>query len=183
MEDTWNSQFSVKLDANNINKTLATIEQKWKTFEPNYPFTYSFFDQQFDALHQAEQSTATLIKWFTFLAILVTCLGLFALSTYAALQRRKEIGIRKVLGASIPNLVGMLSKDFLKLVVIALVVAAPIAWYFSNQWLQNFAYHIEVESWMFVVTAILSIFIAFATISIQSIKAALANPINSLRDE
>ena len=183
VEPTWYSQFSIKLEAEDITKTLATIEQKWKAFEPNHPFTYSFFDQQFDALHRSEAATAQLIKGFTLLAILVTCLGLFALSTYAAVRRRKEMGIRKVLGASVINIVGTLSKEFIVLVLLSFLLAIPLGWYFSDQWLQNFAYRIELGWWTFAIAILLSVVIAFLSVGYQSFKVAIANPIKSLRTE
>lgn len=183
MQPSWHSQFSLKLEAQNINKTLAQVEQKWNSFEPNYPFTYSFFDQQFEALHREEETTAQMIKGFTILAIFVTCLGLFALSTYLAMQRKKEIGIRKVLGATTIGIIGMLSKDYLKLVLISFIVGAPIAWFFTSQWLENFAYSIQVDWKVFAIAILLAASFAFLTVSIQSIRAAYSNPVNSLRSD
>ncbi|MDX1941602.1 MAG: ABC transporter permease [Saprospiraceae bacterium] len=179
----WRAQFSVKLSTNEISGTLQQMEQVWKKFEPNYPFAYEFFDEQFASLHDAEARTANVIRWFTFVAILITCFGLFGLSTYMAVQRTKEIGIRKVLGASVSSIVLLLSKDFLKLVVIGFVIAVPLAYYATNNWLQDFAYRINLNGWLFGMAGALAIVIAFITISFQSIRAAVANPVKSLRDE
>ena len=150
---------------------------------PGKPFDYSFMDEDFNKLYTTEQRTGQIFITFAVLAILIASLGLFGLATYAAEQRIKEIGIRKVLGASVGNIAGMLSKDFLKLVLISSVIAFPVAWWGMHRWLQDFAYRVSISWWVFVVAGILALFIALATISFQAIKAGLANPVKSLRTE
>ena len=150
---------------------------------PKFPFTYQFSDLEFAHLYKSEQVVSKLSDYFAFLAILISCLGLFGLATFVAAQRTKEIGVRKVLGASVTDIVTMFSGNFLKLVGIAILVAFPIAWWAMNHWLQNFAYKINIEWWMFAVAGIVTIFIALLTVSYQSIKAALSNPVKSLRTE
>jgi putative ABC transport system permease protein len=167
----------------NVKQSLAALENTWKKLIPNEPFEYSFLDQDFQRNYEAEERKASLIQYFTILAILISCLGLFGLAAYSAEQRTKEIGIRKVLGASVSNVVGLLSKDFLKLVTIAVVIASPIAWYVMNQWLQNFVYRTSISWMVFLFTAIVALGIAFLTISFQAIKTALSNPVKSLRTE
>ncbi|MBS1504631.1 MAG: FtsX-like permease family protein, partial [Bacteroidetes bacterium] len=152
-------------------------------FSPNQQFSYSFMDQDFDATYRSDQKLGTLFISFSTLAILIACLGLFGLAAYAAEQRTKEIGIRKVLGASVSGIVGMLSIDFIRLVFISMLIASPLAWYFMNKWLQDFAYRTEFHWWILVIAGMVAILIAFVTISFQSIKAALANPVKSLRSE
>jgi putative ABC transport system permease protein len=167
----------------NMQQTLSSFENIWKKLNPNEPFEYSFLDLDFQKNYEAERRQAGLINYFTIIAILISCLGLFALAVFSAEQRTKEIGIRKVLGASVGSVVALLSKDFLKLVLIAVVIASPIAWYFMNKWLQNFAYRTTITWQVFVLTALLALTIAFITISFQSIRAALANPVKNLRSE
>jgi putative ABC transport system permease protein len=167
----------------NMGQTISSFENIWKKLNPNEPFEYSFLDLDFQKNYEAESRQASLIHYFTIIAILISCLGLFALAAFSAEQRTKEIGIRKVLGASVRSVVGLLSKDFLKLVLIAVVIASPIAWYFMNKWLQNFAYRTTITWQVFALTALLAITIAFITISFQSIRAALANPVKNLRTE
>ncbi|MBD0278618.1 MAG: FtsX-like permease family protein, partial [Flavisolibacter sp.] len=150
---------------------------------PNEPFEYNFLDLDFQKNYEADSRQARLINYFTIIAIIISCLGLFGLATFSAEQRTKEIGIRKVLGASVTQLVALLSTDFLKLVGIAVGIASPIAWYVMNQWLQNFAYRTTISWEVFAITVLLVVFIAFATISFQAIKAALANPVKNLRTE
>ena len=167
----------------NVGSTLSILESTWKKLNPNEPFEYSFIDQDFQKNYEAESRQANLINYFTIIAIIISCLGLFGLATFTAEQRTKEIGIRKVLGASVFGVVGLLSKDFLKLVVIAVFIASPLALYVMNQWLQNFAYKTSISWQVFVLTTILALVIAFTTISFQAIKAALSNPVKSLRTE
>jgi putative ABC transport system permease protein len=167
----------------NIKQSLSTLEAIWKKLNPNEPFEYSFLDQDFQKNYEAESRQARLIDYFTIVAIIISCLGLFGLATFTAEQRTKEIGIRKVLGASIVSVVTLLSKDFLKLVLIAVVIASPLAWYAMNKWLQNFAYQTSITWQVFALTTITAIVIAFAAISFQAIKAAVSNPVKSLRTE
>jgi len=162
---------------------LASIESIWKNLVPGEPFEYSFLDEDFQKNYKADRQMASLVGSLTGIAILISCLGLFGLAAFAAERRTKEIGIRKVLGASVAGITGLLAKDFLKLVVIAIVVASPIAYWAMNQWLQDFAYRIDIQWWMFVVAALVAVGIAFLTVSFQSIRAALSNPVKSLRSE
>jgi putative ABC transport system permease protein len=144
---------------------------------------FSFMNQDFDASYRAEQRIGAIFIVFASLAIIIACLGLFGLAAYAAEQRTKEIGIRKVLGASVAVIAGTLSRDFIKLVLISIVVSTPIAWYLMNKWLQDFAYRISIQWWVLVLAGFAAILIAMITVSFQSIKAALANPVKSLRSE
>ncbi len=162
---------------------LSSIQNIWQRLNPNEPFEYSFLDEDFQKNYEADNRLASLVKNFTIIAILISCLGLFGLVTFSAEQRTKEIGIRKVLGASAGNIMSLLSKEFLKLVLIAIVIASPIAWWVMNKWLQDFAYKISIGWTVFVVTGVIAICIAFFTISFQAIKAAFANPVKSLRTE
>jgi putative ABC transport system permease protein len=174
---------SVKVKTTHLTALLGKIENKWKTMSPNQQFSYSFMDQDFDAAYRSEQRIGQLFVAFSALAILIACLGLFGLATYAAEQRNKEIGIRKVLGANISEIVGILSIDFIKLVFIAILISCPLAWMLMNKWLQGFAYRVNLDWWIFAIAGLAALFIAFITISFQSIKAALANPVISLRSE
>jgi putative ABC transport system permease protein len=183
MESGWYSQVSVRLKTDDMEKTLAQIEQKWAAFEQGQPFAYNFFDEGFDSLHEAEGRTATIIRWFTVLAIFITSLGLFGLSTYTAERRTREIGIRKVLGASVSSLVGMLSRDFLYLVLIGFVIAVPMAWLGARSWLSAYAYHIDMHWQYFALAGMGTVVIAFITVSYQSLRAALLNPVETLKNE
>ena len=175
--------FSLKIDTRNIQQTLEQIKNKWDEIFPNQPFEFSFLDQVFNSQYKADQQFGKVFGLFTFLAILISCLGLIGLASYTNLQRTKEIGVRKVLGASVPGIVSMLSIDFTKWVLIANIIAWPLAYYFMNKWLQNFAYRIDITWWMFVLSGVIALVIALATVSIQAIKAAFANPVESLRYE
>ncbi len=171
------------LGVGNMSGDLNNIENTWKSFIPDEPFEYSFLDQDFQKNYEAEDKLSQMISYFTLIAILISCLGLFGLATFSAEQRIKEIGLRKVLGASSTNLVALLSRDFLKLVAISIVVASPVAWYIMDQWLQTFAYRIDITWKVFAFTAILAIIIALVTVSFQAMKAALVNPVKNLRTE
>ncbi|MEL7122470.1 MAG: FtsX-like permease family protein [Bacteroidota bacterium] len=162
---------------------ISNIRASFAEVLPGYQLEYEFLDDKFKRRYKSEMITSQLANYFAFIAIFIGCLGLLGLATFMIQQRTKEIGIRKVLGASVTNLVGLLSKDFLGIVLIAVVIATPIAWYLSNQWLDSFAYKIDVEWWVFALTGILTLMIAFLTISFQSLKAAFSNPINALRNE
>jgi putative ABC transport system permease protein len=174
---------SARVNTANLAAIMSKIESRWKELSPNQQFTYSFMDQDFDATYRAEQRIGTIFISFSTLTILIACLGLFGLAAYAAEQRNKEIGIRKVLGASVSGIVSMLSMDFIKLVLISILISSPLAWYVMNKWLQDFAYRQNIQWWILAIAAIVAILIAFITISFQSIKAALANPVKSLRSE
>ncbi|MGC4035813.1 MAG: ABC transporter permease [Chitinophagaceae bacterium] len=178
-----NSNISVRINATNTNDVLERIKNKWQSMAASQPFNYSFMDEDFNRLYTTEQRTGKIFITFAILAILIASLGLFGLITYAAEQRVKEIGIRKVLGASVGNIAGMLSKDFLKLVLISSVISFPLAWWAMHTWLQDFAYRVSISWWVFAIAGILALFIALATISFQAIKAAMANPVKSLRTE
>ena len=173
----------VKLKPGAVSRTLAGITKAYKKADPANPLTYGFVDQDLDAQYQAEQRTGRIILYFSVLTILISCLGLFGLAAFTAEQRTKEIGVRKVLGASVTSIVALLSKDFLKLVLIAIVIASPIAWYAMNRWLQDFAYRIDIEWWVFAVSGLGALVITLMTVSFQSVKAALMNPVKSLRSE
>ena len=154
-----------------------------KRLNPNEPLEYSFLDADFQKNFEAESRLSSIVLYFTIIAILISCLGLFGLATFSAEQRIKEIGVRKVLGASVGGIVTLLSKEFLVLVGIAVVIASPIAWFVMNKWLQNFVYRTSIGWQVFAITTAIALFIALATISFQAIKAALANPVKSLRTE
>ncbi|MFM9911092.1 MAG: ABC transporter permease [Chitinophagaceae bacterium] len=175
---------SFRLNAQaDIASTIKRIESKWKELAPGQPFTYTFMDESFNNVYKAEQSIGKISLAFSLLTILVACLGLFGLVTFIAEQRIKEIGIRKVLGATVPNIVQLLSKDFVKLVLLSICIASPIAWYIMNKWLQDFAYRITISWWIFLVAGVVILLIALVTVSFQAIKAAIANPVKSLRTE
>jgi putative ABC transport system permease protein len=174
---------SVRFDAAHISSIMAQVKNKWQEMAPEQPFDYSFMNEQFNNIYAAEQKTGQIIIMFALLAILIACLGLFGLVTYASEQRTKEIGIRKVLGANVGSIVSMIAKDFLRLIIIASVIAFPVAWWAMNKWLQDFAYRVNLSWWIFLAAGLLTIVIALATISFQAIKSAIANPVNSLRSE
>ncbi len=174
---------AVRVHPGDISSTLAYLEQQWKAYEPDYPFEYYFEDQNFSKLWSSDQKLAVILELFTGIALGIACIGLFGLSVFAAERRIKEIGIRKVLGASVSRITVLLSKDFIALVTIAILIASPLAWWAANKWLQDFAYRIDISWWMFVLAGIIAISIALITVSFQAIKAALANPVNSLRSE
>ncbi|HEY5327688.1 MAG TPA: ABC transporter permease, partial [Mucilaginibacter sp.] len=177
------SYLTVRIKPGSYNSTLNSIRNKWKEFAPGTPFDYSFMDAEFDALYKTDQTMGKVFSVFTFLSLTVACLGLLGLAIYTAERRNKEIGIRKVLGASVQNVVAMLSIDFLRLVIIASIIAFPVAWFAMNKWLQDFAFRTEINWWVFALSAGVTITIALITISFQSIKAALSNPVESLRSE
>ncbi|UCE18447.1 MAG: ABC transporter permease [Gemmatimonadota bacterium] len=166
-----------------VSDLIHFLENKWKEYNYDYPFEFHFLDDTIDELYAAEQRMSTIYKYFTFLAICIACLGLFGLASYSAERRTKEIGIRKVMGASVPGIIGMLTKDFLKWVLFSNIIAWPIAWYAMNTWLQNFAYRVNIGIWTFILSASLALIIALVTVSYQSMKAALANPVESLSYE
>jgi hypothetical protein len=173
----------VKAKANQVDGAISLIERIYKKYEHKTAPYYQFVDQALQNQYRTEQNTARIILYFSILAIVVSCLGLFGLTTYTAEQRIKEIGVRKVLGASTISIVNLLSIDFLKLVFIAIVIASPIAWWNMNQWMKNFAYKDTIEWWIFVLSGLAAVSIALLTISFQSIKAALTNPVKNLRAE
>ncbi|MGN6193396.1 MAG: ABC transporter permease [Ginsengibacter sp.] len=173
----------VKLSGQHLVQTISFLQSKWKELVPDRPFEYHFMDEDYNRLYQSEIRLGEIMNVFTLIGILLACFGLFGLSSYAMRQRTKEVGIRKVLGASVAGISAMLSKDFLKLVLISIVIATPIGWLAMNAWLRNFAYRISINGWIFLAAAFLSIFVALITVSFQAIKAAIANPVKSLRSE
>ncbi len=173
----------LKLSGNNLQQTISFLELKWKELVPYRPFEYHFLDEDFNKLYSSELRLGKVLTIFASIAIALACLGLLGLSSYTAKQRIKEIGIRKVLGASVSSIAALLSVDFVKLVFVAIIISTPIAWLMMSKWLQTFAYKTDMNWWIFVVAGGSAIFIALATISFQSIKTALANPVKSLRSE
>ncbi len=174
---------ALRLTTADVQGTVKRAEQVWKQMAPGQPFEYRFMNDDFDGTYRAESRVGSIFITFALLSILIGCLGLFGLAAYTAERRTKEIGVRKVLGASVGNIAAMLSKDFLKLVLIAILIASPIAWYGMNKWLDDFAYKIDIQWWMFALAGLLAVGIALLTVSFQSIKAALMNPVKSLRSE
>lgn len=172
-----------KLNTKDVKALIATLKQRWTAYGAEDPLSYSFLDERFNNTYRIEQNTGTILAIFAGLTIFVACLGLFGLATFTARQRNKEIGIRKVLGASATAIVSLLSKDFLKLVAIAFIVAAPVAWYVMNKWLQDFEYRITISWWVFALAAFAAVVITFITVSFQAIKAAITNPVKALRTE
>ncbi|GAB4047280.1 ABC transporter permease [Spirosoma litoris] len=181
--DSNSGAASFRISSTDLPAVVKQIEAKWKQIAPGQPFSYQFMDDSFDEMYRAEQRIGTIALTFAALAILIACLGLFGLAAFMAEQRTKEIGVRKVLGASVTSIIGLLSKDFLKLVFISIIIASPIAWYAMSRWLNDFAYKIDIEWWMFALAGLLAVGIALLTVSFQSIKAALMNPVKSLRSE
>ena len=174
---------AVKINTAGMENTLQGVGKVWNTFSPEYPMEYNFLNESFEQMYHAEDKLKSLMWIFTGVALFVGCLGLFGLAAYTAERRKKEIGIRKVLGASTQSIVLLLSKNFVLLVVISLVIASPVAWFFMHNWLQNFAYRIDISWWIFALATLVALIIAFATVSFQAIKAALLNPVKSLRSE
>ncbi|MGV3601924.1 MAG: ABC transporter permease [Dyadobacter fermentans] len=164
-------------------QTVAQVEALWKQMAPGQPFNYRFMDQDFDNVYRSEQRVGQIFITFAAISIMIGCLGLFGLSAFTAERRTKEIGVRKVLGASVVNIVALLSKEFIKLIIIAILIGSPIAWFGMNHWLSDFAYHVDLAWWMFAAAGLLAVVIALLTVSFQSVKAALMNPVRSLKSE
>jgi len=177
------SMISVKVRPENIQETIGFLKSKWQEFDPNFPFEYSFVDDQFDELYRTEERLTKLFSYFTALAIIIGCLGLFGLTSFIAEQRTKEIGIRKILGASSQGIVMMLVREFTKWILLAVIIAWPVGYFLMNSWLQNFAYRTALGFGVFLVSAILALLVAVLTVSFQAIRAAVANPADSLRNE
>jgi len=182
-EPYYLDNLAIRLDAKNVSQTMTALELKWRELAPNRPFEYSFLDQAFDKLYRKEQKLAQVFQYFSAIAIFVGCLGLFGLASFIAEQKTKEIGIRKVLGASVAGIIGLLSSEFAKLVLLSNLIAWPVAYFAMNKWLQQFAYRIDVVWWIFALAGGLAFFIALLTVGAQAIKAALANPVDALRYE
>jgi len=182
--NNYYGKISIKVDGNNTKAAIAAVEQTWHKYLPETPFDFTFLDERFGQLYNSEQQQGSLFTIFSCIAIFIACLGLFGLSAFTISQRVKEIGVRKVLGASVPQIVTELSKDFLKLVLIAMIIGLPVAFFSMNKWfLGDFAFRINISWWVLLMAGIIALIIAFVTISFQSIKAALANPVKSLRSE
>ena len=177
------SYISVRFQPGNMNNYLPELEGKWKSLAPDTPFDYSFLDNVIDALYRSEQRMGAVFGIFTFLSIFVACLGLFGLSVYTAERRIKEIGVRKVLGASVQSVVALLSKDFLKLVLVSAMIAFPVAWLAMTKWLEEFAFRTTIGWGVFIFSGFASLLIALFTISFQAVRSAIANPVKSLRAE
>jgi putative ABC transport system permease protein len=183
INNDWQDNFTIKLSASDITLTISEIEKKWKIFLPDRPFQYSFLDETFANLYKSEQRFNEVFLFLTVLAIVIACLGLFGLTAFMVEKRTKEIGIRKVIGASVTNIIILLSKDFIALVVVGFVIASPVALYFMNKWLQGFAYRVDIDWRIFLLSGLLALVIAFVTVSFQAIRAAVANPVKSLKTE
>ncbi len=180
---TMYRQASIKLSTTNMASSMQSIKKIWEQTFPNYVYEYRFLDDKIDSFYKQENQLAQLYKIFAAIAIFLSCLGLYGLASFMAVQRIKEVGIRKVLGATAGNIVYLFSKEFIILIAIAFVIATPIAWYFMHQWLQDYVYRINISWWLFAAGGLAAIVIALATISFQAIKAAMANPVKSLRSE
>jgi putative ABC transport system permease protein len=175
--------YSLKVESTNLPQTIANVSKTWDKYFPADPIEYSFLDETFNQQYKADQLFGKVFGVFAFLAILIACFGLLGLSAYNVLQRTKEIGIRKVLGASVQNILLLLSTDFLKLIIVALFIAIPVGWWVMHSWLKDFAYRISIHWWVFIIAAVIAVLIAFITISTQAIKAAITSPVKSLRTE
>ncbi|MFT3826630.1 MAG: ABC transporter permease [Chitinophagaceae bacterium] len=180
-EEDGTDYYALKVHSTDMQKTLAAIEQKWQASFAGHVFDYYFMDDMYNQQYKGDVQFGEIVNLFSIFTLFITCLGLLGLTAYNVSKRAKEIGIRKVLGASSAGIVSLLSKDFLRLVIIAVVIAVPLCWFTMTKWLQNFAYRIDINAWVFVATGIITILIAFVAISLQAIKAALANPVNSLK--
>lgn len=177
------NKLSLKIDAAHIKDAINHLEKTWKGFVPDVPLQYSFVEESIGKQYGSEQKMEAIFYVFSGLSLLIACFGLFGLTTFIVERKVKEIGIRKVLGASVPGIVSLLSKDFVKLVILSVLIASPLAWFFMSNWLQNFAYHIHIDWWVFPLAGITALLIALFTVGIQAIKAAIANPVKSLRME
>jgi putative ABC transport system permease protein len=179
----FSRSFMVRIDGKDLQPTLGRLEMMWKQRIPDRPFTYHFLNEDYNKLYVGEQRSSALFTVAATLAILLACLGLFGLAAFTTVQRTKEIGIRRVLGANIANIIMLVTRNFLLLVGVAILIAIPLAWYAGNKWLQDFAYRINISGWVFIIAALIALVIAFASLSFQAIKAAVANPVKSLRTE
>ena len=173
----------IRMNGANPQRTLADIKAVWDRHVTTRPFQFTFLDESYAKLYAAEMNFKKIFTWITFIALVVSCLGLFALSAFTTEQRSREVGIRKVLGATVSNIAGLLCKDMVKLVLVASAISFPIAWWVMSSWLRNFAYKINMGWWVFALAGILAMLIALITVSFQAIKAAVTNPVKSLRSE
>ena len=177
------NQISLRIAGDNLDQTLAFVQKTFQAFFPGNVFKYAFVGDNFQKMYEADVRFGNILRFFTLLTMLIACLGLFGLASYTTMLRTKEIGIRKVLGASVAGIAGLLAKDFLKLVVVAILIASPLAYWAMRQWLADFAYRVDMQWWLFVLAGLAAMAIAFLTVSFQSVRAALANPVKSLRSE
>ncbi len=173
----------VRIKTADVHQLINDIKSQWQNYNTGAPFSYSFLDDQFASLYSSEQRTGRIFTSFSIIAIIIASLGLFGLVAFMVRKRVKEIGIRKVLGASTGSITAMLSKEFLQLILIAALISFPVTWFAMHKWLQDFAYRINIQWWVFVLAGLIALLVAAITISFQSIKAALANPVKSLRSE
>ncbi|HXB28568.1 MAG TPA: FtsX-like permease family protein, partial [Puia sp.] len=179
----WYQLFMIRVAPGKESAVLQNIQNVWRAFLPDDPFEYNFLDESFNQMYKGDQQTSSLIFAFALIAVFVSSLGLFGLAAFTAEQRIKEIGIRKTLGATVSGIATLLSKDFVKLVFIAIIMGVPIAWWAMNKWIENFANRTHLSWWIFVLTGLIAIFIALVSVSFLAIKAAMANPVKSLRTE
>ena len=173
----------IKLSAGAISETVSKLREKWESLFPDQPYNYAFLDESFDNLYKSEEQMNKIFTSFSFIAIIISCLGLFGLAAYMTEKRTKEVGIRKVMGASVSGILILLSKEFTRWVLIANIIAWPVAYYLMNKWLQSFVYHVDINVGIFVLSGLIALFIAWITVSYQSFKMALSNPGDSLRYE
>jgi ABC-type antimicrobial peptide transport system permease subunit len=183
LEPNHTMNMLVRIEAGKEQEALAGLQNFYKEFNPGYPFNYKFLDQEYQQLYEAEQKVSAISRYFAALAILISCLGLFGLAAHTAERRIKEIGIRKILGASVFGIVGLLSADFTKMVMLAIILALPFSIYFGQQWLNNFAFSIELQWWYFAMAGLLALVIAWLTVGFQTFKAARVNPTQCLKEE
>ena len=184
LQPDFEGQFmALKVNSNEVKEMVAKIEQTWKRVLPQYEFEYQFLDETFDKLFDQEQRLGQLFGIFSGLAVFVSCLGLFGLASFTMEQNKKSVAVRKVLGASVSNIVVMMSKDFLKLVLIGLIIAIPVAYYAMDKWLNSFAYHVSFTWIVFLYAALTGVLVAFGTVSYHSLLAATSNPVNSLKEQ
>ena len=179
----WNSEINIHMTNKNVSKTIQYVKNAWDELSPETPFEFEFLDKTYDKLYKSDERFQSIINSFSIVAIILACMGLFGLISQNTNRRAKEIGVRKILGASINSIVFTFTNELLKWVAIANIIAWPLAWFIMNRWLQNFAYHTEMNWWMFVLSGGISLLIALATVSFQAIKAAMANPVESLRND
>jgi putative ABC transport system permease protein len=180
----WTFRYiTLSIDISDLNETLAFVKSQWKVLWPGHPFEHFFLDTDFDRQYRADEQIGNVFGIFTFLGLFIACLGLLGLASFTAESRTKEIGIRKVLGASVGGIVLMLSRQFTKWILLANCIAWPVAYYFMDRWLKNFAHRIDIGIWIFMLSGVLVLLVALLTVSYQSVKAAVANPVDSLRYE
>jgi ABC-type antimicrobial peptide transport system permease subunit len=179
----WTWLYYIRIDGKNTAQTISGLEKIYKQMVPGYSMDYTFQDKQYEYTYRSEQQIQSLVNWFAFFAIFISCLGLFGLTMFTVERKTKEIGIRKVLGASVTSIITLISKQFIALIVIAIIAGAFPAWYFMNDWLQQYAYRVNIQLDVFIMAGSIALFIAFTTIAVLALKAANANPSKSLRTE